>query len=80
MGVYVSILTYTRNNILPLYSQRITKSKNYRTQQARNIQNASNFIDFVGFEQGQKIIREYGADKYGEGLYNDAAYAKQFDH
>jgi tungstate transport system substrate-binding protein len=34
----------------------------------------------VGFEQGQKIIREYGADKYGEGLYNDAAYAKKFDH
>jgi len=41
---------------------------------------ASNFIDFVGSEPGQKIIREYGADKYGEGLYNDAAYAKQFEH
>jgi len=41
---------------------------------------ASKFIDFVGSEKGQKIIRDYGADKYGEGLYNDAAYAKQYDH
>jgi tungstate transport system substrate-binding protein len=41
---------------------------------------ASAFIDFVGSEKGQKIIRDYGADKYGEGLYNDAAYAKQYDH
>lgn len=41
---------------------------------------ASKFIDFVGSEKGQRIIRDYGADKYGEGLYNDAAYAKQFDH
>jgi tungstate transport system substrate-binding protein len=41
---------------------------------------ASEFIDFVGSEKGQKIIRDYGADKYGEGLYNDAAYAKQYEH
>jgi tungstate transport system substrate-binding protein len=41
---------------------------------------ASKFIDFVGSEEGQKIIRDYGADKYGEGLYNDAAYAKQYEH
>jgi len=41
---------------------------------------ASKFIDFVGSEKGQKIIRDYGADKYGEGLYNDAAYAKQYEH
>jgi len=41
---------------------------------------ASKFIDFVGSEKGQKIIRDYGADKYGEGLYNDAAYARQYDH
>jgi tungstate transport system substrate-binding protein len=41
---------------------------------------ASKFIDFVASENGQKIIRDYGADKYGEGLYNDAAYAKQYDH
>jgi tungstate transport system substrate-binding protein len=41
---------------------------------------ASKFIDFVGSEKGQKIIRDYGADRYGEGLYNDAAYAKQYDH
>lgn len=41
---------------------------------------ASKFIDFVQSEKGQKIIRDYGADKYGEGLYNDADYAKQFDH
>jgi tungstate transport system substrate-binding protein len=41
---------------------------------------ASNFIDFIGSEKGQDIIRQYGADKYGEGLYNDAEYAKQYDH
>jgi tungstate transport system substrate-binding protein len=41
---------------------------------------ASEFIDFVASEKGQKIIRDYGVDKYGEGLYNDAAYAKQYEH
>jgi tungstate transport system substrate-binding protein len=40
---------------------------------------AAKFIDFVASEKGQKIIREYGKDKYGEGLYNDAVYAKQYD-
>jgi tungstate transport system substrate-binding protein len=41
---------------------------------------ASMFIDFVASDQGQKIVHDYGADKYHEGLYNDAAYAKQYDH
>jgi tungstate transport system substrate-binding protein len=40
---------------------------------------AAKFIDFVASQKGQKIIREYGKDKHGEGLYNDAAYAKQYD-
>jgi tungstate transport system substrate-binding protein len=40
---------------------------------------AAQFIDFVASEQGQKLIRDYGKDKYGEGLYNDAAYAKKYD-
>jgi tungstate transport system substrate-binding protein len=40
---------------------------------------ASKFIDFVGSEQGQKIVREYGQDRYGEGIYNDAAYAKKYE-
>ena len=40
---------------------------------------AAKFIDFVASPQGQKIIQDYGQDKYGEGLYNDAAYAKQYD-
>jgi tungstate transport system substrate-binding protein len=40
---------------------------------------AAKFIDFVASHRGQQIIREYGKDKYGEGLYNDAAYAKQYD-
>lgn len=35
---------------------------------------AGRFIDFVASPAGQKIIREYGG-----GLYNDAAYAKQYD-
>ena len=40
---------------------------------------AAKFIDFVESPQGQQIIRDYGKEKYGEGLYNDAAYAKQYD-
>jgi tungstate transport system substrate-binding protein len=41
---------------------------------------AAAFIDFVVSEEGQKLIADYGLAKYGEGLYNDAAYARQFDH
>jgi tungstate transport system substrate-binding protein len=40
---------------------------------------AAKFIDFVASPAGQKIIADYGKDKYGEGLYNDAAYARQYD-
>jgi len=40
---------------------------------------ASQFIDFVNSKEGQKIIRTYGQDLYGEGIYNDAAYAKKYD-
>lgn len=40
---------------------------------------ASKFVDFVASEEGQQIIRSYGKDLYGEGLYNDAAYAGQFE-
>lgn len=40
---------------------------------------AAAFIEFIGSDNGQKIIREYGKDRYGEGLYNDADYAKKFD-
>lgn len=41
---------------------------------------ASLFIDFLSSEQGQKIIGEYGKSLYGEAMYNDAEYAKQYDH
>ena len=40
---------------------------------------AAKFIDFVASPQGQQIIRDYGKERHGEGLYNDAAYAKQYD-
>lgn len=40
---------------------------------------ASQFIDFVSSTEGQKIIGSYGKDRYGEGIYNDAAYAKKYD-
>lgn len=40
---------------------------------------AVKFIDFVSSETGQKNIRDFGKDLYGEGLYNDAAYAHQYD-
>jgi len=41
---------------------------------------AEKFIEFVASEEGQKIVREYGKDQYGQGLYDDAAYARQYDH
>jgi tungstate transport system substrate-binding protein len=40
---------------------------------------ASLFIDFVSSEEGQEIIRNYGKDLYGEAMYNDAVYAKQYE-
>jgi tungstate transport system substrate-binding protein len=41
---------------------------------------AAAFVDFVVSDEGQALIRDYGAAQYGEGLYNDAAYAQQYDH
>ncbi len=41
---------------------------------------AVRFITFVASDKGQAIFADYGKDMYGEGLYNDAAYAKQYDH
>jgi len=41
---------------------------------------ASKFIDFLNSVPGQKIIRDYGKILYGQGMYNDAQYAKKYDH
>jgi tungstate transport system substrate-binding protein len=41
---------------------------------------AQKFIAFVASPDGQKIISGYGRDRFGEGLYNDEAYARQFDN
>jgi len=40
---------------------------------------AAKFIDFTASDEGQRIIRDYGKEKHGEGIYNDASYAKQYD-
>jgi tungstate transport system substrate-binding protein len=40
---------------------------------------AAKFIAFVASPQGQQIIKDYGKDRYGEGLYNDAAYARRYE-
>ena len=40
---------------------------------------AVKFATFVASKEGQDIIRNYGKDKYEEGLYNDAEYAKKYD-
>ena len=40
---------------------------------------AAKFTDFVASEKGQEIIRDYGKKLYGEGLYNDAAYATKYE-
>lgn len=39
---------------------------------------ARQFIAFVASEEGQQIIHNYGKDRYGESLYQDAAYARQY--
>jgi tungstate transport system substrate-binding protein len=39
---------------------------------------AARFVAFVGSAAGQRIIRDYGKDQYGEPLYQDAAYAQQY--
>ena len=41
---------------------------------------AARFIDFLVSKEGQALIADYGVKQYGEGLYNDAAYAEQYDH
>lgn len=40
---------------------------------------AEKFVAYVASPDGQKIIANYGRDKFGEGLYNDAAYAAKYD-
>jgi tungstate transport system substrate-binding protein len=39
---------------------------------------ATKFIDYVASDAGQKIMRDYGKNKYSEPLYNDASYAKKY--
>ncbi len=41
---------------------------------------ACRFIDFLSSDAGQGIIADYGKDLYGEAMYNDAEYAKKYDH
>ena len=40
---------------------------------------AQKFVAFVASPDGQKIISGYGRERFGEGLYNDEAYARQYD-
>ncbi|HET6427027.1 MAG TPA: substrate-binding domain-containing protein [Phycisphaerae bacterium] len=40
---------------------------------------AAKFADFLASEKAQQIIRDFGKDRYGEGLYNDAQYARRFE-
>lgn len=40
---------------------------------------AQKFVAFVASPDGQKIIAAYGRERFGEGLYNDEAYARQYD-
>lgn len=40
---------------------------------------AEKFIAYVASDVGQEVIRSYGRERFGEGLYNDMRYAKQFD-
>ena len=47
--------------------------------QTPGAETAEKFIAFVASADGQKIIIEYGRDQFGEAVYNDAAYARQFE-
>jgi tungstate transport system substrate-binding protein len=40
---------------------------------------AEKFVAFVASADGQKLIRDYGRERFGEALYNDEAYARQYD-
>ena len=40
---------------------------------------AEKFVAFVASPAGQKIIGGYGRERFGEGLYNDEVYARQYD-
>lgn len=40
---------------------------------------AAEFIDFVASPEGQAIMRDYGKEQHGEGLYNESEYAKKYD-
>jgi len=40
---------------------------------------AARFVEFVSSEKGQNIIRSYGKEQYGQALYDDAAYARQYE-
>ncbi len=37
-------------------------------------------IDFLASAKGQKIFAEFGKKEFGQPLYNDAAYARKYDH
>jgi len=47
--------------------------------QTPGAETAEKFIAFVASADGQKIIIDYGRDQFGEAVYNDAAYARQFE-
>jgi tungstate transport system substrate-binding protein len=38
------------------------------------------FVEFVGSKEGQAIVGSYGKAKFGAPLYNDAEYAKKYEH
>jgi tungstate transport system substrate-binding protein len=40
---------------------------------------AQKFVAFVASADGQKLIRDYGRERFGEALYNDEVYARQYD-
>jgi tungstate transport system substrate-binding protein len=40
---------------------------------------AQKFVAFVASADGQKLIREYGRERFGEALYSDEVYARQYD-
>ena len=65
-----------RGDIVLINTYNALKQSGLETQKKKL---SKAFVDFLASEAGQEVIRNYGVEKYGEALYNDAAYAKQYD-
>lgn len=66
-------------NLEPLFSKDKVLINTYVAMTKPNPSKlALEFVKFISSKEGQKIIADYGKDKYKESLYEDANYAKKY--